>query len=98
MTTQIRIVLERDSLSENFVIKPCKINTTVQLKLDTFMHLEKQINNKFKQSDYFVIKAEISVNPYVYYSQNYVTMSYDANVICVTDYDNNCLSIDDLQL
>lgn len=93
MTYYFNIKLTRETIMDDFKVVSEKLYSSIdiRLKFDTFVRLQNIINQKFKESDYFVLTARVSIDPYIICLDTYVKSDYDASLLEVIDYDKNVI-------
>ena len=74
--TQIEVVLQRESLTDDFKLEPQQIDCAIDLKHNVFTAIEGAVSTACKEKETFFVRAIVSVHQFLYVTGTYAKQCY----------------------
>lgn len=89
MKQTFSVILERQNTTDNFSVSVQKIQTSIRVPLDIFKKIEYRVNEQCKTSEYFMVTAIVTIEPYLFYNKTSVTQSINAVLVSIQNFDKD---------
>lgn len=92
------VKLERDELSEDFVINAQVIDTSIPLTVECFKSIEYQVNKIAKDLEAFIMTVRLVGEEYWYFNGSYLKKQVRLELTTINDFDGNNLLKENVQI